>query len=137
MSTALAALLLCVMSWASVCDLSCQLPALAGHGCCPGKTSAAAVVKSGGSDCHDMADMATPGSIGIHASQQVGTMPCDQNISVAAVGRSDHSFDRASIVAAIRGAYTNDLQQPRSMLQIAAPSSGTTELRPLLVCLRV
>jgi hypothetical protein len=137
MSGALAALLLCVLSWASVCDLSCQLPALAGHGCCPDKTSAIAVVKSSDSGCHDMAGMATPSGTGVHASQQAGTMPCDQNVSIAAVDRSDHSFDSASVVAVTRDAYVIALQQSESMLHRSASSPSTTGLRPLLVCLRV
>lgn len=137
MSGALATLLLCVLSWASVCDLSCQLPALAGHGCCPDKTSAVVVMKSNGSECHDMAVMATSSTAGVHASQQAGLMPCDQNVSVAAVDRSDHSFDSASVVAVTRDAHAIGFQQPETMLHRSAPSPSTTGLRPLLVCLRV
>lgn len=148
-SGVLAAMLLCVLSWASACDLSCQLPWLAGQGCCAGKAPASPVnvqVKAQDSDCHDMAGMSASKSASmmasssadasLHASTQTGTMPCEQTVSVAAVD-SDHSFDGAGFVAVTVDAAVAVVYQSETTLHRALAPPGASGFRPLLVSLRV
>jgi hypothetical protein len=145
MSGALAALLLCVLSLASVCDLSCQLPALAGLGCCVDKAAAVAVVKTQSSECHDMAGMPTTASSSVdaslHALSQTGMVPCERDVAdvtaVTSIDRNDHSLDRTGLVAAIANVSVTSLHQPVMTLRGVTPPLGASGFRPLLVSLRV
>ena len=140
MSAALAVVLLCALSWASVCDLSCQLPALAGHGCCAGKANAvpAPVAVAGSSDCHGMAGMTSHSvEAELHAPLQAGTMPCERNIAVASSESVDHSHNRVGLVAMLIEPLVAGFHQPATIGRRESPPQGTAGFRPLLVSLRV
>ncbi len=136
-SGALAALLLCVLSWASVCDLSCQLPALAGHGCCASKSPAVAVVVAQSGACHGMAAMTHQAATAVvHAPLRAGTMPCERNVSVASFDGSDHSFDSAGLVVVTK-VVDGSLFLPVATLHRETPPPPASGFHPLFVSLRV
>lgn len=137
-SGALAVLLLCVLSWASVCDLSCQLPDFAGHGCCASKSPSAAAVVAQSSECHGMAAM-TPqaANAAIHAPLHAGTMPCEQNVSAASVDGNDHSFDSAGLIATAAKVVAGNLHLPIATLHRETPPLRASGFHPLFVSLRV